>query len=499
MSSKPLITALASAAAPTLRGWVQRNAAKVERVADAALAVPDDVTPTSDQPVEEVFTPLVFGDVADLTDDGLTDEQRKRALAWIDKRAHNVEGEFDAEDARLAISLLPGWRSEVVETLRAVPMNNTTADRSFPAALVEAGLTHVPVRGNQAPSLGESGYRASNIEGARDVTRYGDKDHRIYVTDEIAARFQPYDAKKTKVKDLPAGLWAAEITRVREGAPLAEQHGPGVVLTKPVVVIAEAGGLRVTNPAGVTETISGKSAWTALYGARDRNFRYAGGLGITEAAKAVLAKLERKVATRTAFAAVNKGGWGGALCPVCFQRAAVTPTTRHMVDHRHTRPGWGYNVAPCEGRLFPPYKDSPEGSQASLRSLRERIPQQIADLRDVLAHPEKQSYTVKVYVRDERGQPVYEPAPPNAGRFRGAKVQQTKLVTVRQGHRLFPERYAADVKRRREEIMAAANSVPFYQAAVRVWHKGLDTAEPIAADVREADTPELPRDLFPTR
>ena len=490
MSSKPIVRTLASAAAPTLRAWVDTHASAVESVVDGVLAVPDDVVLVPGANEQEVFTPLAFGDVADLKADGLTDEERKRALSWLKKRASRLEGDFDAEDANLAISLLPGWSSEILTTLRAVPMNATTADGAFPRALVEAGFVHAPVKGNRDPSLG--GWRgASNIEGVSSVTVYGDKEETLRVTPEIAATFRPFDAKKVKVKDLPAGRWAGSIT----------QRGDGDVnLTKPVLVFAEQGGLRVTNATGQTAEVSGgKSGWKALYGESvwklGEGSRTVGGLGLKEAADGVVGAVERRVQARAAFAEGNTG-WGGAMCPVCFQRAAVTPTTRHMVDHRHKRPGWGYNVQPCEGNQFPPYKESPAGSEATLANLRSRVPALIEQLRRVIAHPEEQSYPVKVYVMDAQGRPVYDLVPSPAWAQRKEKKQRTETVVIRKGHIRFRDFYAQDIKRRKAEILAAANAIPFFASAVRVWKPGLDTAEPINAGIRQTDKPALPADLF---
>lgn len=490
MTRNPLVNALATAAAPDLRAWVRSNADEVEGVVDAALAVPENVA-LAEEVDFSAPTPLSFGDVADLADDGLTDEQRKRALAWLKKRAERTEGEFDAQDAHYAISLLPGWSSEIVETRRTVPLNGTTADGSFPAALVEAGFVHVPVPGNRTPTAG-AGYTSGNKSNIEGVSRVSfDNEEAIRVTPEIAATFHPFDAKKTKVKDLPAGRWAAGFR---------SESGGTVLLMKPVLVFAEHGGLRVTNAKGETATVTGgKAAWKALYGERDRNWNYTGGLGVVEAAKGIVDALARKVEAREAFTKANKGGWGGALCPVCFQRAAVTPSSRHMVDHRHTRPGWGYNVAPCEGNRYAPYKESSAGSQYALDGLRGSFDALNTSLRDVLAHPEKKSYRVKVYVKDEFGYPVYDKVPAKdwRGRETTKEVRREQEITVRQGHPLFRGLYEKDVKARKQQIRAVAASIPFYTAAVRVWEPGLDTTEPILAATRKTDAPALPRDLFP--
>ena len=498
MSSKPLVNALATAAAPDLRAWVRSNADEVEGVVDAALAVPENVA-LAEEVDFSAPTPLSFGDVADLAEDGLTDEARKRALAWLNKRASRTEGEFDAQDAHYAISLLPGWRSEVLTTLRAVPMNSTTRDGAFPRALVEAGFVHVPVKGNREPSVGSSPFGGgSNIEGVSYATNYGDAAESLRVTPEIAATFSTFDPKKMKVKDLPAGRWAVSIEWRDDG---------DAVLTKPVLVFEERGGIRVTNPEGETATVSGgKTTWKALYGehvlgweGNRRVYRTVGGLGLAEAAKGIVDALARKVEAREAFTKANKGGWGGALCPVCFQRAAVTPSSRHMVDHRHTRPGWGYNVAPCEGNRYAPYKESSAGSQYALDGLRGSFDALNTSLRDVLAHPEKKSYRVKVYVKDEFGYPVYDKVPAKdwRGRETTKQVRREQEITVRQGHPLFRGLYEKDVKARKQQIRAVAASIPFYTAAVRVWEPGLDTTEPILAATRKTDAPALPRDLFP--
>jgi hypothetical protein len=434
---------------------------------------------------EEISTPLAFGDVAYLEEDGLTDEQRKRALTWLKKRAERTEGVFDAEDAHLAISLLPGWSSKVLTTTRAVSLNSTTSGSSFPVALVEAGLTHDTKPGNRSPSLGEPGYRESNIVGVRAVGYYDDP--RIIADTAIAATFREYDPKKVKVKSLPAGRWATSIRGRGDGTATIE---------KPTIVFAEQGGLEVTNPEGVTETAkAGKSAWTAFYGTRDRNWKYSGGLGMVAAAQAILPSLEQKVETRAAFTKSNERAWGGALCPVCFQRAAVTPTSQHMVDHRHTRPGYGYNVAPCEGNRFAPYMLSPEGSAWMLQNLEAVLPRKIEKLRIVIANPTKQVYSTKVNVRDERGDIVYDLVPPNKARYRGEKKERMEVEPVTYGHKLYAEKYERHVKTLKAELAATRNAIPFYAAAVRVWKKGLDEMEPILRGVRETDKPALPPDL----
>ena len=492
--NKPLVTALATAAAPSLRAWVRSNTDEVEGVVDAALAIPANVVlaDLSEEEEEgEVFTPLAFGDADDLADDGLTDEQRKRALSWLKKRAGRTEGEFDAEAAHDAISLLPGWSSEILETRRAVPMNGTTAGTAFPVALVEAGFTQTPAPSGrvQSPTVGD-GYtsgRKSNIEGVSRVSF--DDVEAIRVTPEIAATFLPFDAKKTKVKDLPAGRWVAGRVRYEDGGT--------VLLFKPVLVFAERGGLRVTNAKGETATVAGgKSAWKALYGESKWELGEGswteGGLGLAAAAKALVAPLERRVKAREGAQAT----WGKHLCPVCFGHAAVTPTSHHMVDHRHERPGVGYNVAPCAGNRYRPYKESPEGTRWALQNYRSELPNKVEKLQFTLEHPERQAYKRKVVVLDERGLPIRDLVPPHEASYRGEKRNRVQHIVVQDGHPLFPQEYERDLRIQQRELKALRDSIKFYAAAVRLWEPGLDDILAISKGMRDEDTPSIPEDLL---
>ena len=506
MSSKPLVNALATAAAPDLRAWVRDNADEVEGVVDAALAVPENVA-LAEEVDFSAPTPLSFGDVSDLADDGLTDEQRKRALAWLKKRAERTEGEFDAQDAQNAIALLPGWSSEIIP----------------------------------------SGYALSYPDPEHYSYSYTGKERHFWVDANEAARYTALPKGK-KGKDMPPGLYAEKVEPVAPifltNKVMRKGWGSGlesVTLDKPVAAVQTTDGpvelfqnwhfvpyagttlylvvkpvrvtpsekvsLRVTNPTGETVEVSGgKASWKALFGERVLEkeggrlvYRTIGGIGLAEAAKSVVDALTRKVETHDAFAQSQKGSWGGALCPVCFQRAAVTPVSNHMVDHRHQRPGWGYNVQPCEGNLYAPYKDSPAGTQMKLSGLRGTFDASVQGLRAVLAHPEKQSYRVKVYVKDEQGRPVYDvvSGKDKWGQNITKQVRREKEIVVRQGHSLFRDLYAKDVASRKQGIRVVADAIPFYAAAVRVWERGLDNLSPILAATRKADAPALPRDLFP--
>lgn len=492
MSSKPLVNALATAAAPDLRAWVRLNADEVEGVVDDALAIPANVertsAPSEEEEENETFTPLAFGDADDLADDGLTDEERKRALSWLKKRAGRTEGEFDAGEAATAIALLPGWSVEVLTTYRAVPMNATTNDGAFPRALVEAGFVHVPVKGNRDPSVGSSSY-PSNIEGVSSATRYGDKEESLRVTPEIGDTFREFDPKKTTVKILPPGRWAARIGR----------NGPqgDTVLTKPVLVFEEQGGIRVTNAQGQTAEATGKSSWKALYGEYkyDRikgTYAIIGGLGLAAAAEALVKLLERRVKAREGVAAT----WGKHLCPVCFGHAAVTPSTHHMVDHRHRRPGVGYNVAPCAGNRYAPYKESPEGTRWALQNYRSELLSKVESLRFTLEHPEKQAYLREVTVLDERGWPIRDLVPPREAKYRGEKRERKQQVVVQFGHPWFEQEYARDLRIRRREVKSLRDSIKFYAAAVRLWELGLDNVFTISEGMRDEDTPTIPAGLL---
>lgn len=500
MSRKPLVDDLSRAAAPPLRAWVSTNAERVEDVVDAALTAPAENVSLV-QPVDFAApTPLAFGDVADLADDGLTDEERKRALAWLKKRAARTEGAFDAQEARIALSLLPGWKSEVVPgslTVSTEPpkvYNYGSREREIVVPESVAREYAVLPKGKKSKDMPPGKYAEKIVSFAEAVGPVEE------ITRAYAYRTGWYDARPGSVG------YRTHAETVQLPGSFAGHLGERLfVLVKHAVVTADPTkqALRVTNPEGETVEVGGKAGWRALYGEHvleGRRWRTVGGLGLAEAAKGVVDALQRKVETHDALAQAQKGGWGGALCPVCFQRAAVTPASRHMVDHRHTRPGWGYNVAPCRGNLYPPYKESPEGTKAQLAGLRNRFDALNTDLRDMLAHPEKQTYTVNVYINDANGRPIYDTVSitDKWGRSRTEEVRREKEVAVRQGHPLFRDLYRDDAKARREHIRAVADSIPFYVAAVRVWEKGLDSMAPIfAAMRRESDTPALPADLFP--
>lgn len=498
-----MVDALSKSAVPTLRAWVDDHRATVESVVAGAVDATQENVALAEEVDFTLPTPLAFGTVSDLQDDGLTDEQRKRALAWLKKRADRTEGAFDAEEARIALALIPGWRSEILP-------------------------------GGMATTYPDPENYSYTHDG---------KDRNFWVDADTAARYTVLPKDK-RGRDMPPGLYAEKVEPVspilltntvmrrawgrgleevsldKPVAAVQTEDGPvelaqnwhfvpyaGTTLylvVKPVLVAPSSkAALRVTNAQGRTAVVSGKAAWTALYGERSwvsgKGRVNEGGLGLQEAAKATVDALARKVEAREAFAK-SQQGWGGALCPVCFQRAAVTPTSRHMVDHRHTRPGWGYNVAPCDGNRFPPYKESPEGSKYKLGNLRNAFDTRVATLRDTLTHPEKQEYTVKVYVKDTRGSPVYDyvTVEDRYGNEVTKHVRREKSITVRQGHPLFRDLYAKDVKAQRMHILAIADAIPFYAAAVRVWKPGLDDMAPIYAGMRrEADKPALPADLFP--
>jgi hypothetical protein len=502
--SKPLVNALATAAAPDLRAWVRLNADEVENVVDDALAVPENVA-LAEEVDFSIPTPLSFGAVADLAEDGLTDEQRKRALSWLDKRAHYAEGAFDAEEAHNALSLLPGWSSEIVPSGYALfypdpesySYSNTGKERHFWVDANEAARYTVLPRGKKGKDM-PPGLYAEKVEPVAP----------IFLTDKVMRRGRDSGLVSVTLDVFVAAVQTAdgpiELTQNWHFVPYT---GTTLYLVVKPVLVTTSGkvSLRVTNPKGETVEVSGgKSAWKALYG--ERNWKYGqgyvssvGGLGLGEAASAVVDALTRKVAAHEAFAKANKGGWGGALCPVCFQRAAVTPVSNHMVDHRHQRPGWGYNVSPCEGRGYAPYMESPAGTQARLEDLRRAFDAHATSLRDVLAHPEKQVYTVKVYVKDEFGSLVYDKVS-SKGRWGQNTIEQVprkKESVVRHGHSLFHDLYEKDVKARRAYIRAIADSIPFFVGAVRAWREGLDDTSPILAATRKSDAPALPRDLFP--
>jgi hypothetical protein len=494
MTRKPLVDALSSAAAPSLRAWVADHRTAVEGVVDAATAAPTRVVLAEENEPETPEEPLAFGDVEDLKDDGLTDEERKTALAWLRRRVNRFGGTFDAQEAHTALRLLPGWSSEVV-----------------PGNLVVSTDPPEPYA-------------------------YTDKDREVLVPEAVARTYTVLPKGK-KARDMPPGQYAEKVvpfpatvepvSRAYAWVPRGwydlppgtvgyatgeqDEHGEPVVfalsrmfqpyvgsalfrLVKPATVTADPKrtALRVTDPLGNTATVEGAKAWDVLY---------AGGL--QQDAEALVEALARRVQVREQM---TKQEWGKHLCPVCFGYAAVTPSTNRMVDHRHRRPGWGYNVAPCEGNRFAPYKDAVDGTTWVLGNLERQYKTLVSGLRDTLAHPEREVYRVKAYVLDEKGKPVMEPDPtrtvfslPPWERREGRVPMRKRVVEVevRQGHPLFAEQYAEHVASYRASIRNIRNSIPFFRAAVRSWHAGADKAAPILAVMDRSDKPALPADLFP--
>ena len=130
-----------------------------------------------------------------------------------------------------------------------------------------------------------------------------------------------------------------------------------------------------------------------------------------------------------------------------------------------------------------------------LERLEAILPVRLEKLRNVIATPTKQVYTVKEVVTDARGMPVYDLVPPHKANYRGEKKARTEVVPVKYGHELYDEKYAKHVKTLKAELAATINAIPFYAAAVRVWKKGLDEMEPILRGIRETDKPALPLEL----
>ena len=480
----PFVYSLTRAASKPLAAWITDNTARVTGVVTAATAAPVNVARVREE--RDEVQPLAFGSPAALKDDGLTDAERKRALAWLKRRADASEGVFDGQEAHLAISLLPGWSSTVEATTRAVPFSDTTKNASFPKALVAAGFVYLPASKHSEPSLETYKTGQSNIEGVRLIKR-GWNDY-LAVTPEIAATFTIYDPTRTKVKNLPAGRWASSMEPTVDG---------DVILHAPVLVLAEEGGLSVTNPQGQTASVRGNSAWRTLYGERDASFRRVGGMGLVQAAKAALAGIEQRVAAHDALVSP---GWDKHLCGYCFGYAAVTPSTKHMVDHRHTRPGVGFNVQPCPGRKYAPYKDAPNATRAALEQQEKMLQTTLTYLRSLIEHPNEQTFRVKVEIRDAKGLPVYEIDPDFPKWDRRHKRIKTEYIALRYGHPLYASELRAEIQYTRADARNIRDSIPFLRAAVRSWRPGLDGVDAlrtISADVRENDdTPALPADLF---
>jgi len=382
----------------------------------------------------------------------------EESLRWLRGRARSLKGDLDVDRAAKAIRLLPGWRAEAAPAKKVVPLNGNTEFEKFPKAM----LALETAQGIQHPKS-ERGYY--NLSDFFLFEQYGSKPGDFLTPLALASTYTVVP-KGFDYANAPQGKYAEKVTPI-QGAP--DQHLPdwfpkGVPysrLSKVTVVLDEGDPvLRVAAPGGSLAAIpSGAKAWKALYD-----------LGIAEAAAEQVGTVERRVEAWKRSAEV---GWNRSLCAWCFSPAAVTPVSGHMVDHRYTRQGVGENVNPCPGNRYAPYAKSPEGTEAHARVLEKTLEGEKKYLEKMLAHPETQTYYVKVETRDARGRLT------------------VSYDDVRMGDPRFPKAHDVAVRKQRQLIADFRRTIPFLRAAVRLWQPGGVDLHEVQRQVNDEDRARL--------
>ena len=382
----------------------------------------------------------------------------EESLRWLRSRARSLKGDLDVDRAAKAIRLLPGWRAEAAPAKKVVPFNGITQYEKAPNALFALETA----QGIEHPK-GKRGY-SSIFDFFLDDDYAGKKGD--YITPRDLAATYTVVPKGFDYANAPQGKYAEKVTPI-QGAP--DQHLPNWFpqdvpysrVSKITVVLDEGDPvLRVAAPGGSLATIpSGAKAWKALYD-----------LGIAEAAAEQVGTVERRV---EAWKKSGEPGWNRSLCAWCFSPAAVTPVSGHMVDHRYTREGIGENVNPCPGNRYAPYAKSPKGTQAHAEVLEKTLESQKKYLEKMLAHPEEQTYYVKVETTDARGRTTVD------------------YDAVRMGDPRFPQAHEVAVRKQRQLIADYRRTIPFLRAAVRLWQPGGADIHEVQRQVTDEDRARL--------
>jgi hypothetical protein len=341
------------------------------------------------------------------------EEQPQIALRWLRNRAKGLKGEFDESAFRYGLYYLPGW--------------------SWSIRPVNVAVTDI-----------------WNVR--RTVERFGGKPEE----NKMPYTRQPELWKRAKPKDapnLPPGLYAASPIKPSTFTP-----GPWTrdtyfaadgwfEIEKPFVV--EPGGqvYVVSNGRETRESTAGAGLWKALYE-----------LGLQEAAAQIADKMQ-------ATKAQARESWGKEMCPICFGYASVTPTSKRMVDHGHKRPGWGYNVGPCEGNECQPFSTSKECTEEARNGLVRLLQSLLSQLAYEQSSPDDWTYTVREwngkYQKDQDGRYL-----------RDAHHNLVKEMVERKVTRRDPD-YAkiqqASWARRKAQAREFASHLRFYNAALSVW------------------------------
>jgi len=381
----------------------------------------------------------------------------EESLRWLRSRARSLKGDLDVDRAAKAIQLLPGWHAEAVSAKKVVPLNGNTRFDKFPQALLVLETAQGIVVRPKSSSVDYSDFFLEEDYAGKP----GD-----YLTPRDLAATYTVVPKGFDYANAPQGKYAEKVTPI-PGAPNQRlpyyfpQDVPYSRLSKVTVVLDEGDPvLRVAAPGGSLATIpSGAKAWKALYD-----------LGIAEAAAEQVGTVERRV---EAWKKSSEPGWNRSLCAWCFSAAAVTPVSGHMVDHRYTREGIGENINPCPGNRYAPYAKSPKGTQAHAEVLEKTLEGVKKYLEKMLAHPEKQTYYVRVETKDARGRIT------------------VSYDDVRMGDPRFPQAHEGAVRKQRQRIADYRRTIPFLRAAVRLWQPGGADIHEVQRQVTDEDRARL--------
>jgi hypothetical protein len=341
------------------------------------------------------------------------EEQPKIALRWLRNRAKGSKGDFDEDAMRYGLYYLLGWSwsSRLVNSAQSSPSDYYIAK-----------------------------FGGNPEENVLPYTRQP----------ELWKRAKPKDAR-----NLPEGLYAGGPIRpstaglvVSPWATTKFRASDGwFEIDKPFAVTRGERLYVVSNGRETREAPAGAGLWKALYE-----------LGLQEAAAQIADRMQ-------AVKAQAQESWGKEMCPICFGYASVTPTSKRMVDHGHKRPGWGYNVGPCEGNECHPFSTSKECTEAARNGLVRLLQSLLSQLAYEQASPDDWTYTVREwngnYQKDQDGRYL-----------RDAHHNYVKEMVERKVTRRDPD-YAqiqqASWARRKAQAREFANHLRFYNAALSIW------------------------------
>lgn len=367
---------------------------------------------------------------------------QKEVAKWLKARAKKGLGSFDIELVTRVLPLFPGWQVE--------------------DAVVTATETNLTYADDERKKGWRWFYRS------RDEHPF-----RVVGADAAGRPVIPGDADPDQ-----------HVIYVPSAPESDDAHGRVLAVRYPTVLRRV---YRFTAPSGEQKDV--------LVGAENADgfYKWAYSQGLDRLAAAALPAAEAAVPKAASTAAVSKGQ---GTCPVCFGVHAVTKA-QDVMDHGYRRPGWGFNVSPCDGTKWPRYEDSPNGTAAFLRSLELRLDNLIHWQRDLgrRAYSDGSPVALKrtVYVLDAKGQRVLDDsdralAYAEAMRAQGLTPEpqyKTRTETLLPGMKHYEKMRERYLERTAAEITALRRTIPFYRVAVRLWRKG---GVPLSELYREART-----------